>query len=148
MGIHRSRTPPAGTRTTGKRHISDRGAYCHVFLAGRVHHASAQTYPILIPEGYAGWLCVTFGTPAAPPLPAEDGFYLVRFPADGRVLTSTVVEGGKMRDEFYYYVAERRIPLDAGQSLGGGYTLIGGASRAGVTCKFGVIRHLTCRAVR
>lgn len=92
----------------------------------------------LIPEGYAGWLCVTFEASGASALPIEDGFFMVRFPADGRVVTSTAVEGGKMRDEFFYYTPAQRIPFDAGRSLGGGYTVSGGSNPQGVTYKFWV----------
>jgi hypothetical protein len=37
----------------------------------------------LIPSGYVGWIQVRFGIPGAPPLPMEDGFYLMRIPANG-----------------------------------------------------------------
>jgi hypothetical protein len=108
-----------------------------VYIAMLVAY-SPKRNRFLIPEGYAGWLCVTFAAPGAPALPIEDGFHLVLFPADGGVVTSTAVEGGKMRDEFYYYVADRRSPFDAGQSLGGGYTVSGGSNPPGATFKFWV----------
>ncbi len=107
-----------------------------VLLALLTYQPKRNRY--LIPEGYAGWLCVTFEAPGAPALPIEDGFTVVRFPADGRVVTSTVVEGGKLRDEFSYYSSDRRIPFDATRSLGGGYTLSGGTNPSGVTYKFWV----------
>jgi hypothetical protein len=107
-----------------------------VLLAFLTYQPKRNRY--LIPEGYAGWLCVTFEAPRTPPLPIEDGFAVVRFPADGRVVTSTVAEGGKLRDEFYYYISDRRKPFDVARSLGGGYSLGGGSNPPGVTYKFWV----------
>lgn len=107
-----------------------------VLFALLTHQPKRNRY--LIPQGYAGWLCVTFEAPGAPALAIEDGFTVVRFPADGRVVTSTVVEGGKLRDDFSYYSSDRRLPFDAARSLGGGYTLSGGANPPGVTYKFWV----------
>ena len=106
------------------------------FFAQLTHQPKGNRY--LIPHGYVGWLCVTFEVTDAPALSIEDGFTVVRFPADGRVVTSTAVDGGKLRDEFSYYSSDRRIPFDTAKSLGGGYTVSGGDTPPGVTYKFWV----------
>ena len=97
----------------------------------------------LIPEGYAGWLCVTFEVLGAPPLLIEDGFTVVRFPADGRAVTSTALQGGEMRDEFYFYFSDRRMPFDAAKNLGGGYTVSGPPNLPGLMYKFWVSPNAT-----
>src|SRR2546426_5237374 len=43
----------------------------------------------LIPDGYAGWLCISYGVSGAPGLPMEDDFRLVVFPPSGIVETSS-----------------------------------------------------------
>jgi len=76
----------------------------------------------LIPETYAGWLCISYSVNGAPPLAMEDGFRLVTFPSDGIVLTSSEGSPGKMRDEFYRYAGDNRKELEIEKELGGGYT--------------------------
>ena len=77
----------------------------------------------LIPDGYAGWLCVSYGLTAATPLPIEDGFRLVVFPPSGVVLTSSPARPGEgYSDEFLYYSNGQRRRLDVRTEMGGGYT--------------------------
>jgi hypothetical protein len=77
----------------------------------------------LIPDGYAGWLCVTYGRTEAAPLPTEEGFRLVVFPPSGVVLTSSPARPGEgYTDEFVYYGDGRRRQLNVGKEMGGGYT--------------------------
>jgi uncharacterized protein DUF6843 len=59
---------------------------------------------LLIPEGHAGWLCVSYGVGGAPELPNEDGFRLIVFPASGVVTTSTRgLSGEGYTDQYFYY---------------------------------------------
>lgn len=60
----------------------------------------------LIPNGYVGWVKILFKVQDAPPLPIEDGCYVFKIPADGRLQTSSDIEFGVASDE-YYYVSER-----------------------------------------
>lgn len=94
----------------------------------------------LIPQGYAGWLCVTYKIVGAADLPVEDGFRVVRFPATGSV--ETLFEGlpGKYKDEFYYYSAAERQKLDVGREMGGGYTVAKAEAPDRYTFKFWVSR--------
>lgn len=78
----------------------------------------------LIPEGYAGWLCVVYGDTSAAPLPIEDGYRVVKFPPTGVVQTSSGSMPGKgFEDQHYYYSHGDQVhPLDNGKEMGGGYT--------------------------
>ena len=68
----------------------------------------------LIPDGYVGWVRVEFQTPGSPPLPAEEGHYIFRIPADGMLRTSSPERYGWSKDEYYYVVngGLRRLPTD------------------------------------
>ena len=74
----------------------------------------------LIPEGYVGWVRIDFGIKDTPPLPIEDGFYLIKIPASGRLQTSTEIEYGTAKDENYYYSGDsRRLLKVTGWGSGG-----------------------------
>lgn len=90
----------------------------------------------LIPEGYAGWLCVTYSVPNAPPLILEEGFSLVRFPESGEVRTSTGAMPGKHWDEFYYYADEERNRINPKKHIGGGLTNESDNDSGGYTFRF------------
>ena len=66
----------------------------------------------LIPKDYVGWLKINFKAPDATALSLEDGLYLFRFAPDGTAKTSSDIEYGARRDEYYYYSATDREPLD------------------------------------
>lgn len=51
---------------------------------------------------YVGWVRVDFNVKSAPSLPVEDGFYLYQVPASGYLETSTEIEYGSAKDEYYY----------------------------------------------
>ena len=48
----------------------------------------------LIPEGYVGWVGVTYGEENAPPLPVENGSFICRIPKTGVLYTSFHQEEG------------------------------------------------------
>lgn len=77
----------------------------------------------LIPNGYAGWLCVSYEVRSAPELPVEGGYRLVTFPASGVVETSTPpLPGHEYRDQYFYYDGKIRRAVDLSKELGGGFT--------------------------
>ena len=76
----------------------------------------------VIPESYAGWLCVAYAVPGAPALPKEDGFSLVKFDDRGLIETSDPGSPGKLKDEFWLYSAGERKHLNLKTELGGGFT--------------------------
>src|SRR2546429_9618871 len=74
----------------------------------------------LIPEGYVGWVRIDFNIKDAPSLSVEDGYYLFKFPPSGRIQTSSDMEYGAAKDEFYYYSGDTRHLLkETGWGHGG-----------------------------
>jgi len=56
----------------------------------------------LIPAGYEGWVEIEYGA-EGPSLPYRNGIYICRIPADGVLVTSSVLEDGWAQDEYFYY---------------------------------------------
>jgi hypothetical protein len=83
----------------------------------------------LIPDGYVGWVDVSYGVPHAPTLPDESGYSIVRLPSSGKTQTSTEIEGGRTGDQFFYVQGDQRKRLQPSQPGGGG--LIWGDSVTG-----------------
>jgi len=77
----------------------------------------ALPFRFLIPEGYVGWIRVDFNVPSAPPLPIEDGFYILKFNESGRLKTSSPDLIESRRDEFFYYSNEGKYRLHQGGPL-------------------------------
>ena len=57
---------------------------CLLLASGclRTRHPSQ----FLIPKGYVGWVDVSYGVNGAPPLSVENGYYVIRVPANGQTL--------------------------------------------------------------
>lgn len=90
----------------------------------------------LIPEGYVGWLCVTYKEPDAFALELEDGFRLIRFNESGKVHTSSDAMPGKHWDEFYYLDGDERRRINPRKHIGGGYTHESESAGGGYTFRF------------
>jgi hypothetical protein len=74
----------------------------------------------LIPAGYTGWARINFRQKSAPPLPREDGRFLLKLDSQATLQTSSDPLAGHGTDDFYYYSADRRTPLsNAGVCKGG-----------------------------
>jgi hypothetical protein len=56
----------------------------------------------LIPDGFIGRLRVYYHVPGAPPLPLEDGHWILKFSDCGYLITSTPAEIGWASDRYYY----------------------------------------------
>jgi hypothetical protein len=56
----------------------------------------------LIPAGYVGWVTVKYGEDS-PPLPMSNGEYICRIPDSGLLATSSMLEEGWAKDEYFYY---------------------------------------------
>ena len=74
----------------------------------------------LIPEGYVGWVRINFRVKDAPPIPIEDGRYLFKFPPSGLIETSSDIEYGWAKDDYFYYSGDaRRKLVETGWGEGG-----------------------------
>jgi hypothetical protein len=56
----------------------------------------------LIPDGFHGWIRITYGVPGAPPLGREGKYRVVKLRPDGTAETSSDLPGGWGHDEFFY----------------------------------------------
>jgi hypothetical protein len=74
----------------------------------------------LIPAGFKGWAKVQFQIASAPPLPVENGHWLLRLDGEGHLRTSSMLEGGVAKDEYFYVTNGRRTSLPNTQSCQGG----------------------------
>jgi len=81
------------------------------------------------PEGYRGWVCVTYKKEGAPPLKIEGDSFILKFPESGIIDTSskpTIVSNPEgyyvpTYSEYYYYSDEKsRIAKEI--AMGGGFT--------------------------
>jgi hypothetical protein len=95
-------------------------AFSLISVAATCQDQSRRPSRYLIPEGYVGWVRIDFNIKDAPPLPLENGFYLFKFPASGRIQTSSDMEYGVADDEHYYYAGEDRKALRSSGWGGGG----------------------------
>lgn len=69
-----------------------------------------------LPEGYAGWVEIVHEVEGAPPLPIENGHYVVRIGSDGRLATSSPMDYGTPlwgRDVYCYRESNEPITGDA-----------------------------------
>jgi Family of unknown function (DUF6843) len=57
----------------------------------------------LIPKGYVGWVRLDFSVANAEPARLQDGLYEFRFPREGRLQTSSRMEFGWAKDQYFYY---------------------------------------------
>jgi len=78
------------------------------FVAGISMGPIVTRHPVkyLIPDGYIGWVVVSYNEPTAPPLPIVKGEIVCKFPANGILRTSSLLEGGWAKDEFFYYFTD------------------------------------------
>ena len=57
----------------------------------------------LIPEGYLGWIEVKYGEPNARALQVNKGTFICQLPDSGLLNTSSPLEEGWAKDEYFYY---------------------------------------------
>ena len=91
-----------------------------------------QRQPVryLIPEGYVGWVRIEFRVKEALALPVEDGYYICKFPPNGHVQTSSDIEYGVAKDEYYYYSNSNLRPLAITGWDGGGMIWAGSTGKS------------------
>jgi hypothetical protein len=86
-------------------------------LVTSTRNSTHRASRFLIPEGYTGWIRVEFEVPDAPPLPMQNGQYILKIPADGILRTSSPEQYGWAQDHYYYDSAQgvRALP-ESGQA--------------------------------
>jgi hypothetical protein len=72
-----------------------------------------------LPEGFTGWVLITFERSGEPTIPVKDGKLIFQIGPDGRLVTSSSVEFGWASDE-YVYVGTTRTKLAVTGWGGGG----------------------------
>lgn len=72
-----------------------------------------------VPEGFQGWVLISFQHPECPPIPLEGGKLVFRIPPSGVLCTSSTLQTGWARDE-YYFVGKVRTPIKSTGWGGGG----------------------------
>jgi hypothetical protein len=75
----------------------------------------------LIPDGYVGWVEVKYGVKDSPALVIENETFIYQIPSTGLLKTSSLLEYGWAKDEYFYYSenGSRRPLRDTGWGMGG-----------------------------
>jgi hypothetical protein len=73
----------------------------------------------LIPNTYKGWIRIEYGG-NAPPLEMSNGKYVCRIPANGVLATSSPLEEGWAKDEYFYYSEHGSTEVLSDTGWGGG----------------------------
>jgi hypothetical protein len=74
-----------------------------------------------LPEGYHGWVLISFGRPDCPALPAENGKPIFRIPKSGVLCTSSGLRDvDYWEDDEYYFVGVARTAIPPSTSSGDG----------------------------
>jgi len=79
----------------------------------------------LIPQGYVGWVKIEHGE-SGPPLEMSNGVYICRIPASGILQTSSLLEDGWAKDEYFYYAEDGSLRTLPNTGWGGGGMIWGG----------------------
>lgn len=91
-----------------------------VWAGSSVRQASRPPARYLVPDAYVGWVRVEYGVPGAPPVPLQDGRFVLTIPPDARLRTSSPEHFGWAKDEFFYYRDGTLHPLAQTPRGGGG----------------------------
>ena len=89
-----------------------------IMISAGCQEKQRQPFRYVFQNGYVGWVRIDFNVKGAPPLSIHDGFYVCRVPASGHLETSTEIEYGSAKDEYYYDSSGHSSPL---KSTGWGY---------------------------
>jgi hypothetical protein len=92
------------------------------FVAGLSMGPVVARHPVryLIPDGYIGWVVVSYNEPTTPPLPVVKGEIVCKFPVGSVLRTSSALESGWAKDEFFYYSVDGSLHRLKDTSWGGG----------------------------
>jgi hypothetical protein len=89
---------------------------------GTMYEPDRPPEKVLLPDGFVGWTRLDYGVPGAAPLPRDGDYVIVRYPADGHAVTSSLLTGTTGLSEVHYYSADATIRAPAGFSATGGFT--------------------------
>ena len=82
-----------------------------VWMGMGARKSTHRSSRFLIPDGYTGWIRVEFEVKGAPPLPIEEGQYVLKIPSGGVLRTSSPEQYGWAEDHYYYYSAQNVRPI-------------------------------------
>jgi hypothetical protein len=82
----------------------------------------------LIPDGYVGWVEVKYRESNAPPLPMNNGTLIYRIPGSGLLVTSSILEDGWAKDEYFYYPKNGSVRALKETGWGSGGMIWGGSN--------------------
>jgi hypothetical protein len=82
----------------------------------------------LIPNGYVGWVEVKYGEKESSPLPRQNGKYTCRIPNGGLLNTSSSLEAGWAKDEYFYYSEDGSVHRLKDTGWGAGGVIWGGST--------------------
>ena len=99
------------------------GLWCFILAMGSAISMGAPIarHPtrFLIPKAYIGWVKIEYGR-NAPPLEMSNGKYICRIPATGVLSTSSPLEEGWAKDEYFYYSDDGSTEILPDTGWGGG----------------------------
>jgi hypothetical protein len=88
-----------------------------LLMANNASTSARPSSRFLIPQDFTGWVRVEFEVNGAPPLPLENGAYVLRISAAGTLRTSSPEQYGWANDRYCYYSAQGLHSLaDSGPS--------------------------------
>jgi hypothetical protein len=82
----------------------------------------------LIPDGYVGWVEVKYGENGALPLQEDKGKYTCRIPESGLLNTSSALEAGWAKDQYFYYSRDGSVRQLRETGWGAGGTIWAGST--------------------
>jgi len=82
----------------------------------------------LIPADYVGWVAVKYGEPKAPALQINNGSFVCQIPSDGLLVTSSPLEQGWAKDEYFYYSQDGSTHALSATGWGRGGMIWGGSN--------------------
>ena len=77
---------------------------------------------LLLPDGFVGWTRLDYGVDGASPLLRDGEYVVVRYPASGHLVTSSVLTGTYGLSTVYYYSGDLVVPAQPGFRATGGFT--------------------------
>jgi len=64
-----------------------------------------------MPDGFIGWVCIEFERPDCEETPYIEGKWILKIPRDGYLCTSSKIEYGRAKDEYYYMQKGKRVKM-------------------------------------